>query len=116
MQIGEESNFTEEFQLLSVSDISDVVNFSATCLNTKARPLTVRLSWDLDPSRTIPDYWIIERKVDTNNEDFVTLGRSYIQNQFLDYNVTPGYSYVYRIRAFDTLGRVSSISEARIVV
>lgn len=112
----EQSNATQEFQSIAVAELSDPLRFEAEVLNTKVRPIIVRLSWDVDKLKSFPDFWTIERKVDTKNEDFRQIGNSYIQLQYFDYNLPPGHTYVYRIRAYDTLGRVSNSVEARIAL
>ncbi len=113
---GEESNATEEFKIIAIANLSDPLNFGVEVLNTRARPLVARLFWKVDTTKAFPDSWSIERKVDTKNEDFKQIGDSFIQLQFFDFNLTPGHTYIYRIRAYDTLGRVSNSAEARLAV
>ena len=113
---SEESNATEEFKAIAVADLSDPIDFGVEILNTKVKPIVARLFWKVDKTKAFPDSWTIERKVDTNNEDFRQIGNSYIQLQYFDYNVPPGHTYVYRIRSYDSIGRVSKSVEARISV
>lgn len=112
----DESNATEEYKLITVADISPPLEFGVEVLNTKIRPMVSRLFWKNDLTKAIPDYCTIERKVDTENEGFQTIGKSHLETQFLDYNLTPGYTYVYRVRCYDTLGRASEFSETRLTV
>jgi hypothetical protein len=113
----EESNATEEFKILSLApEISDPVRFGAEILNSKVKPIIARLFWEVDNTKAFPDFWTIERKVDTVNEDFRQIGNSYIQLQYFDFNLAPGNTYIYRIRSYDVIGRVSKTVEARIVV
>jgi hypothetical protein len=111
---GEQSNATEEFKITAISELSEPIDFGVESLNTKVRPLIIRLFWDVDSTKAFPDYWTIERKADTSNEDFRQIGNSYIQLQYFDFNVDPGHTYVYRIRSYDSIGRVSDSVEARI--
>lgn len=111
----QESNATEEFKVLALADLSDPVNFGAEILNTKVKPVVARLFWQVDGARAFPDFWTIERKEDTKNEDFRQVGNAYIQLQYFDFNLIPGNTYVYRIRAYDAIGRVSNSVEARLV-
>lgn len=114
--IGDESNATEEFKLITVSDLSEPLNVIVEVLNTKTRPVITRLTWRTDTAKSVPDYWIIEKKVDNVNEVFKVIGKAYLQNQFIDYDVKSGYSYIYRIKSLDTLGRVSPYTEGRIAL
>ncbi len=111
---GEQSNATDEFKITAVSELSEPIDFGVESLNTKVRPLIVRLFWDVNSTKAFPDYWTIERKADTSNEDFRQIGNSYIQLQYFDFNVDPGHTYIYRIRSYDSIGRVSDSVEARI--
>lgn len=101
------SNATSEFQVSTLPDLSDVINFQAKVLNAKVSPITVRLSWMVEETKERPDYWTIEKKYDTSTDDFVMLGKAYLATEFFDRNVEPGFSYIYRIKAFDTVGRES---------
>lgn len=113
----EESNATDEFKVLALTpEISDPINFGAEILNTKVKPVIARLFWEIDGTKSFPDFWTIERKEDTVNEDFRQIGNSYIQLQYFDFNLTPGNTYIYRIRAYDVIGRVSNSIEARLVI
>lgn len=112
----QESNATQEYKLITIADISEPLEFGAEIINTKVKPMVARLSWKNDSTKALPDCWTIERKVDTENEGFLTIGKTYLESQFLDYNITPGYTYIYRIRSNDTLGRVSNYAEARLTV
>jgi hypothetical protein len=112
----EQSNATEEFKSVAIAEISDPIDFGAEILNTKVRPIVARLFWQVDQTKAFPDFWSIERKVDTKNEDFRQIGNSYIQLQYFDFNLAPGHTYIYRIRAYDTLGRVSNSVQAKLTV
>jgi hypothetical protein len=113
---GDQSNATQEFKLLTVPDLSEPLTVVTEILNTKVRPVVARLTWKNDISKSIPDYWVIERKVDNQNEIFKAIGKSYLQNQFIDYDIKAGYTYIYRIKSLDTLGRVSEYAEARLAL
>lgn len=114
--IGEESNASEEFQISSLADISNPLNFSAEVINAQVRPITVKLSWDNDFEKSRPDYWVIEKKFDGGNDSFSVIGKAYLENQLFDRNVEIGNTYVYRIKAFDVIGRETAYFETRITL
>lgn len=115
-ETGEESNASEEFQISSLADLCDPINFRATVLNTKIRPLLVRLSWEVDSLKARPDYWVIERKIDVPADSFSVIGTAYIESQFFDRNLEIGNTYVYRIKSFDVVGRESNYFETRLTL
>lgn len=112
----EQSNFSEEFQVKTISDLSDPIDFQAKVLNTLVSPVAVILSWNVESMKSRPDSWQIERKVDTPNEDFAFLGRAYLDTEFIDTTAKPGNQYIYRIRSVDIIGRQSNFFEARITI
>jgi hypothetical protein len=113
---GDRSNSTNEFQVYAVPDLSDPQNFGATVLAAKVLPVVCQLSWSNDPTRAVPDYWLLERKINTPNEDFALIGKSYLQTNFYDSNIEAGNVYVYRITGYDTLGRVSNQVQANLTI
>ncbi len=113
---GERSNFSREFQIQTLSDLSDPVNFKADVPNTLVSPIIVILSWELEGLKSRPDHWVVERKIDTPNEDFSFLGRAYLETEFVDSTTKPGNQYIYRIKSVDIIGRQSSFFEARISI
>jgi len=113
---GEESNASSEFQISTLADLSDPIDFRATVLNSKVSPVMVQLTWELDTLKSVPDYWTIERKIDSKNDSFSTIGKAYLESQFFDRNLKLGNTYLYRIKAFDVVGRESGYFEARLTL
>jgi hypothetical protein len=113
---GEESNYTQEFKVSALPELTNVLNFKVEVLNTKVRPLVARLSWTFEELKAKPDYVIIERKLDSEFDVFSEVGRAYIDNLFYDHDIESGNRYIYRIRAVDTLGRESEITESRLTL
>jgi hypothetical protein len=114
--MGEESNASDEFQISTLADISNPLLFATQVINTKVRPTVARLSWRLDPLRSRPDYWVIERKFDTDYDSFSVIGKEYLTLNFFDRTVERGNSYVYRIKAFDSAGRETGYFETRLTL
>lgn len=115
-QNGEESNASEEFQISSLADLSDPLGFSAEVVNSKVKPLTVKLDWEVDVEKAKPDYWTIERKFESENDSFVVIGKAYLDSEFFDRNVELNNTYIYRIKAFDAIGRESAYFETRLTL
>jgi hypothetical protein len=113
---GEESNASEEFQISTLPDLSDPIDFAAEANNTKVRPVTVKLSWITEDTKSRPDRWVIEKKFDTDNDSFSVIGTSYLVEEFFDRNVELGNTYIYRIKAFDVIGRESAYFETRLTL
>jgi len=115
-EVGEESNYTKEFEVSTISELSDPLMFKAEVLNTKIRPLICRLSWTIDPVKRAGDYFVIERKVDSLYDTFECIGKSYFDLEFFDRNIKPGYTYIYRIKSVDALNRESKYFIARLTI
>jgi hypothetical protein len=113
---GQESNATQEFKVISIADLSEPVKFSIQVQNMRVRPIVSKLFWESYTTKSPPDFWVIERKIDVANDTFKVVGKVYLQSEFLDYNLQAGNTYLYRIRAFDSIGRASRYSQARITV
>jgi len=113
---GSESNFTDEFEISTVPDLSDPLDFRAEILDSKVIPLVSKLTWSNDPLFALPDHWIIERKFDVDNDTFQTIGRAYIKTEFLDKDLQQNNTYVYRIKSIDVLGRESAFFETRLTI
>ncbi len=112
----EDSNFSEEVKIRSFPDLSNPLDFRADIIDSKVRPLIVKLSWTTDPQQSYPDRWIIERKVDVETDTFEFLGTSYLSEEFFDRTTVEGNSYIYRIKSLDISGGESNFFEARLSV
>jgi hypothetical protein len=115
-QQGEYSNYSPEFKVFSVPSLSDPVNFKALVSNSVVRPIVARLTWETDITKSRPDRWIIERKVDVSGDAFALIGTAYLSEMFVDRRIDFGTSYIYRIKSVDSLGRESEFYEARLTV
>ena len=115
-QHGNESNFTEDFEVSSLPTLSDPLNIKVEVLNLRVRPLVARISWDTDNTKAAPDRFVIERKFDILSDSFDVIGEAYIKNQFLDKDLEIGNTYIYRIKSMDALGRESQFFEMRLTV
>jgi hypothetical protein len=113
---GEESNYSEEFKLTVLPELSDPINFSVDVENAIVRPLVAHLNWGVDLDKARPDHWVIERKVDSAYDTYSLLGKAYLATEFFDRTIQPGNQYLYRIKSVDTLGRESPFFELRLVV
>ena len=114
--VGEESNATEEFKVFAIADLSDPINFSIEVLNTKVKPIIAKVSWDVEGNKSIPDYWTIERKFESQNDSFAIIGKAYVRTDFFDRNLSSGNTYIYRIKSFDAIGRESAYFETRLTI
>ena len=112
----QESNFSQEIKVSVYPRLSTPLNFKASVLNTKIKPLSVGLFWDIDPLLFTPDHWVIERKIDNINDSFTFIGSAYLQTEFFDRDVEIGNTYLYRIKSVDLLGRESAFFETRITL
>jgi hypothetical protein len=114
--IGEESNFSPEFKVLTLPDLSDPINFRAEVENTRVRPLVAHLSWQTERNKAGADRYTIEKKFDTLYDSFEIIGTAYLENEFYDRDLEPNSTYIYRIKAIDNLGRESNFFEARLTI
>jgi len=113
---GDESNFTEEVELSTLSELSDPINFRVEVLNSRVRPLVARLTWDVEKTKARPDRWIIERRFDVENDTFEVVGQAYIDPEFFDRGLQERNTYRYRIKSRDLLGRESRFVDARLTI
>jgi hypothetical protein len=113
---GEESNFTEEFEISTLADLSDPINFSSIIINSKIEPIIGILTWEIDKTKARPDHWIIERKIDDVKESFEEIGKAYLNTDFIDRSLILGNSYLYRIKSIDLIGRESEFFETRLTL
>jgi hypothetical protein len=113
---GEESNFTKEFEVSTLPDLSSPLDVKVEVVNTKHRPVIARLTWKTAGDKSRPDHWMIERKRDVPNDTFKFLGRAYTDEKFFDRNLNVGASYVYRVKSVDLVGRESAFFEARLTL
>ncbi len=114
--LGEKSNFSPEFEVRTLQDLSAPVNFQVIVENTIISPAMAKLTWDVEPLKAKPDHWLIERRVDSPTDSFAVIGRAYFDATFLDKKVLHGNQYIYRIRSVDLLGRQSNIFETRLTL
>lgn len=105
---------SEEIKEAAEKELSSPIGFTAVVENIKLRPIVVKLSWNVEKDKLIPDHFVIERKVDNANDVFVTIGKSYFNNQFSDRSVKGGKNYIYRIKSVHILGRETAFVETRI--
>lgn len=115
-EFGEISNFTEEFEVSTLPDLSDPLNFRVEVINSFVKPFSARLIWESDPLKALPDHWIIERKFDTDNDTFEVVGRAYLDTEFFDRGLKAGNTYLYRIKSVDVLGRESQFFDERLTL
>ena len=101
------SNFSPEIKVATVPDVANPVNFRAAIDNIKIKPLVVELLWDVEKLKLRPDHFVIEKKVDSERDQFTLLGKAYLRNKFFDVGVEPGRNYIYKIKSVDTLNRES---------
>lgn len=113
-RFGNISNPTEEFKVSTLPSLADPENLKVKVFNTKVRPLIAYVTWSVDPTKYRPDYWIVERKFDNENDTFELIGRSYLEPRFVDKDVDVNSNYIYRVRSVDTQGRTSSFFEVRL--
>ncbi len=113
---GEESNFSDEFRIRTISHLSDPLEFKAEVLDLRVSPLVGRLTWTSSDTETRPDHWIIERKIDVITDTFTCIGKAYLEEILFDKNLRLGTSYIYRIKSVDNLGRESDFFEARLTL
>jgi hypothetical protein len=111
-----ESNYTEEVSVSTLPRISEVVDLKVEVFNAKVVPLVARITWGIEDDKSLPDRWVVERKVDTVRDTFEVIGQAFIDTEFFDRNLTPGNTYVYRMKAIDLLGRESRLVETRLTV
>jgi len=111
-----DSNPSPEFEFWALADVATPIDFVAEVVNTKVKPTTVQLSWKNEPNKPVPDSWQIERKVDTTNDSFQLIGSTYLENEFLDFNVRPGLTYIYRVKGFSAFKHESDFAETKVVV
>ena len=114
--VEEISNFSEEFQASTISELAEPLNFKALAPSLRVSPLSATLTWTTDKSRSRPDHWIIERKLDVKTDTFEHIGRAYITEKFYDKNLQLGSAYIYRIKSVDNFGRESDFFEARLTL
>ena len=112
----EESNASFDFSVPAVADLSDPLSFKVEVTAVKVLPISVRLSWEVAPDKSLPDRWVIERKFDSKHDSFSVIGYAYLNAEFFDNNLQLGNTYVYRIKAFDSIGRESDYFETRLTV
>jgi len=113
-QIRDESNYTKEFEVSTLPSLSDPVGFRVEIAKTRIRPLIAKLTWGIEVTKAKADHYVIERKFDSINDSFEVIGRSYLDTEFYDRNIKVSSSYIYRIKAVDTLQRESGFFEARL--
>ncbi len=111
---GLSSPFSEEIKLLTSPELSSPIDLIVNDENPKQKPAVVFLSWNLEEDKSVPEFFVIQRKVDNINDSFITIGESYFDNEFLDREVSRGQNYVYRVKSVDSLGRETSFKEVRI--
>lgn len=105
---------SDEIKEVIEKKLSFPIRFTAVIENIKLRPIVVKLSWNTENGKGIPDHFVIERKVDNANDVFVLIGKSYFRNEFFDRTVKGGKSYIYRIKSIDILNRETPFIETRI--
>jgi hypothetical protein len=113
---GDESNYTEEIEVSTLPELTEIVNFKAEIVASRVRPLRVKISWEFEKDKAAPDRIIIERKYDTTNDTFELVGTEYFNKEFVDRTAEAGNTYIYRAKAIDLLGRESAFFEARLTV
>lgn len=113
---GEESNFSEEFKISTISQLADPEKFKAEVVNLRVSPLAGKLTWQTSDTETRPDHWVIERKFDSSSDTFKQIGKAYLSEVFYDKDLQLGSSYIYRIKSIDNLGRESDFFEARLTL
>jgi hypothetical protein len=111
-----ESNYSSELEFWALTEVSTPVDLIGEAISPKVKPNVIRLSWTNKKDRLLPDNWLIERKSNSVNELFKIIGKTYLENEYLDYEVKPGSTYVYRVTAFDSIGRASDPAEISVVV
>ncbi len=113
-------NDTSDYSLpISVtvqSEMSRPLGFNATVVNPGFTPAVVYLSWLLDPLKSKPDHFRIERKVNIPTDQFVVIGNSYLDLEHFDRSVQPGNRYIYRIRSVSATGVESITAEIGVSV
>lgn len=113
---GTSSLFSDEIKFLTVRPLFPPINFSAINDNPKVKPFVVKLVWDVNPESLLPDHFIIERKVDNENDVFSLVGKAYFKNEFFDRDILVGKRYVYRIKSVNVVGEQSNGIETRIFI
>ncbi len=114
--LNEQSNFSPEFEVKTLQDLSDPINFQVAVDNAIIFPSFARLTWEIEELKARPDHWVIERRVDSPTDSFKVVGRAYLDTVFLDKKIIPGNQYIYRIKSVDVLGRQSNFFEARLAI
>ena len=105
--LGDSSNPSPEFQLSTLPDLSEILNLQVKIINPKVVPPVIQLVWETQLEKLIPDYWLIERKINVATDVFSPVAKSYFSTEYYDKDVRLFKSYLYRITAFDSLGRKS---------
>jgi hypothetical protein len=113
-KIGLESNYSKEFKLSTLTDLSNPINITAEFETPHVKPFVVKLSWGVEKKKSRPDHWVIERKHDNPIDSFKIVGREFLNEYFLDRKVEAGERYIYRIKSVDNLGRESNYFEIRV--
>jgi hypothetical protein len=113
-ELGEESNYTEEFKVSTLPDLSDPIDFKVIVENTRVKPIRAKLTWGTDSTKSRADKFVIEKKFDNLYDTFQVIGEAYLYDDFFDINIELGKTYIYRIKAIDGLGRESAFFEARL--
>jgi len=113
---GDESNFTEEFSVAALPELSQPEELKVEVTDTRIRPLLARLSWSFAKNKFKPDFVVIQRKIDVDTDSFEEIGKAYIENFFFDHDLEAGNTYVYRAKSVDTLDRESKFVEVRLTV
>jgi hypothetical protein len=112
----ETSDYSLPITVTVQSEMSSPRGFNATVVNPGFTPAVVYLSWVLDPLKSKPDHFRIERKVNIPTDQFVVIGNSYLDLEHFDRSVQPGNRYVYRIRSVSATGVESITTEIGISV
>ena len=111
---GSTSVFSDEVKLTTFRPLSRPVNFEASVESEKVKPVVVMLFWDVEEGKSVPDHFVIQRKIDHPNDSYIVVGKAYFEYEFFDRNVSIGKNYIYRIKSVNTIGEQTEFSEVRV--
>ncbi|MDO8639649.1 MAG: hypothetical protein Q7R53_01870, partial [bacterium] len=80
--MGSFSPYSKEAKVITIQPLASPVRFAVHIVNPKVKPAVVQLSWQIEEGKSIPDHFVIERKVDNVNDVFRVIGKAYFQNKF----------------------------------
>lgn len=111
---GGQSAYSNPLTLLCSTTVSQPSGLTARVLNEKVKPLVVFLDWQVEPYKTQPDHWRIERRLVNTTDDYQVIGNAYITTQYFDRNLQFGKQYQYRVRSIGITGAESGNIETTV--